>query len=85
VESATVDNAVNRLWGEVNGIGQNKLGQLLMEVRSELAEIEAARQPEMDCKIESEEKKLVVKTSTKIKDKGSSATLRRTAAVNTSN
>lgn len=36
VESATVDNAVNRLWGEVNGVGQNKLGTLLMEVRDEL-------------------------------------------------
>lgn len=38
VESATVDNAVNRLWGEVNGVGQNKLGVLLMEVRELLAE-----------------------------------------------
>jgi ribA/ribD-fused uncharacterized protein len=37
VESATVDNAVNRLWGEVRGIGKNKLGELLMEVRAELA------------------------------------------------
>lgn len=37
VESATVDNAVNRLWGEVNGVGQNKLGVLLMEVRAELS------------------------------------------------
>ncbi|SOF00940.1 conserved hypothetical protein, ribA/ribD-fused [Burkholderia sp. OK233] len=36
IETATVDNAVNRLWGEVNGKGQNKLGQLLMEVRTEL-------------------------------------------------
>jgi len=36
VESATVDNAVNRLWGEVNGKGKNKLGELLMEVRAEL-------------------------------------------------
>ncbi len=36
VESATVDSAVNRLWGEVNGVGQNKLGQLLMEVRTGL-------------------------------------------------
>ena len=36
IESATVDNAVNRLWGEVNGVGQNKLGVLLMEVRAEL-------------------------------------------------
>lgn len=37
VESATIDNAVNRLWGEVNGVGKNKLGELLMEVRNELA------------------------------------------------
>lgn len=36
VESATVDNPVNRLWGEVNGVGQNMLGTLLMEVRDEL-------------------------------------------------
>lgn len=36
VEIATVDNAVNRLWGEVNGKGQNKLGVLLMEVREEI-------------------------------------------------
>lgn len=36
VEVATVDNAVNRLWGEVNGKGENKLGVLLMEVRSEI-------------------------------------------------
>lgn len=36
VESATMDSPVNRLWGEVNGVGQNKLGQLLMEVRVEL-------------------------------------------------
>lgn len=37
VESATVNNAVNRLWGEVGGVGENKLGELLMEVRTELA------------------------------------------------
>lgn len=36
IESATVDSPVNRLWGEVNGVGQNRLGQLLMEVRDEL-------------------------------------------------
>ena len=41
VESATVDNAVNRLWGEVNGVGQNKLGVLLMEVRAELLAAQA--------------------------------------------
>jgi ribA/ribD-fused uncharacterized protein len=36
IESATVDNEVNRLWGEVNGVGRNMLGILLMEVRGEL-------------------------------------------------
>ena len=36
VESATVDNAVNRLWGEVDGVGRNMLGVLLMEVRDEM-------------------------------------------------
>lgn len=36
VEAATVDNAVNRLWGEVKGTGKNMLGTLLMEVRSEI-------------------------------------------------
>ncbi|MBH3388005.1 NADAR family protein [Pseudomonas putida] len=39
VESATVDNEVNRTWGEVNGKGKNMLGVLLMEVRSELRAI----------------------------------------------
>ena len=36
VESATVDNEVNRLWGEVNGQGRNMLGELLMELRASL-------------------------------------------------
>jgi ribA/ribD-fused uncharacterized protein len=36
VESATVDNEVNRLWGEVNGEGRNMLGVLLMELREQL-------------------------------------------------
>jgi ribA/ribD-fused uncharacterized protein len=36
VESATVDNPVNRFWGEVNGVGKNTLGRLLMEVRVQL-------------------------------------------------
>lgn len=36
VESATVDNEVNRLWGEVNGVGRNMLGTLLMNLRTEL-------------------------------------------------
>ncbi|MHC2303386.1 NADAR family protein [Rhizobium mongolense] len=38
VECATVDNDVNRLWGEVNGIGKNMLGVLLMELRARLRE-----------------------------------------------
>ena len=37
VEAGTVDNAVNRLWGEVNGKGKNILGALLMELREQLA------------------------------------------------
>jgi len=40
VESATVDNEVNRLWGEVNGKGRNMLGELLMELRAELRQKE---------------------------------------------
>ncbi len=36
VEGATVDNEVNRLWGEVNGVGRNMLGVMLMELRAEL-------------------------------------------------
>lgn len=34
VETATTDNAVNRLWGEVNGKGKNMLGVMLMETRA---------------------------------------------------
>ena len=37
VESSVVNNAVNRLWGEVNGKGDNMLGTMLMELRAELA------------------------------------------------
>lgn len=36
VECGTVNNAVNRLWGEVNGKGKNMLGEMLMDLRSEL-------------------------------------------------
>jgi len=43
VESATVDNAVNRLWGEVNGQGQNMLGILLMETREKLIAAKAKK------------------------------------------
>ena len=37
VEVGTVNNAVNRLWGEVKGVGRNMLGVMLMELRDELA------------------------------------------------
>ncbi|KRC19184.1 hypothetical protein ASE31_06045 [Acidovorax sp. Root217] len=37
VEAGTVNNAVNRLWGEVEGKGQNMLGVMLMELRAEYA------------------------------------------------
>lgn len=36
VETATVDNEVNRRWGEVNGKGENWLGLILCEVRDVL-------------------------------------------------
>lgn len=36
IETATVDNPVNRLWGEVNGVGENMLGRMLMELRAKL-------------------------------------------------
>lgn len=45
VESATVDNEVNRLWGEVNGVGKNMLGVLLMELRERLREDSAEWTP----------------------------------------
>ena len=38
IETATTDNDVNRLWGEVNGVGQNMLGIMLMELRAKLAQ-----------------------------------------------
>jgi ribA/ribD-fused uncharacterized protein len=37
VEAGTVNNAINRLWGEVNGAGQNMLGVMLMELRTEFS------------------------------------------------
>ena len=43
VEAGTVNNAVNRLWGEVNGNGQNMLGMMLMELRGELVAKEKGR------------------------------------------
>lgn len=37
VEAGTVNNAVNRLWGEVDGKGENMLGVMLMELRLEFS------------------------------------------------
>ncbi|MDH4990688.1 NADAR family protein [Aquamicrobium lusatiense] len=45
IETATTDNEVNRLWGEVNGVGQNMLGVLLMELREELKQVRAGWSP----------------------------------------
>ncbi len=45
VEFATVDNPVNRLWGEVNGVGKNMLGILLMELRTQLGVPVKSRAP----------------------------------------
>lgn len=42
VEAGTVNNAVNRLWGEVDGKGENMLGVMLMEVRADLAKPKAS-------------------------------------------
>src|SRR3546814_579161 len=48
VEAATVDNEVNRLWGEVSGSGRNMLGVLLMELRARLRrETEEAGSPSL--------------------------------------
>jgi len=53
VEVATVDNAVNRLWGEVNGVGKNMLGVLLMELREELR----AERSKLEAKIQTPQNK----------------------------
>lgn len=42
IEAGTVNNAVNRLWGEVNGVGQNMLGVMLMELRDEMVKMSFA-------------------------------------------
>ena len=45
VEAGTVNNAVNRLWGEVNGKGENTLGVMLMELRAAYAKQISAHKP----------------------------------------
>lgn len=43
VEVGTVSNSVNRLWGEVDGKGQNMLGVMLMELRAKFAKANSKR------------------------------------------
>ena len=45
IESATVDNEVNRLWGEVSGVGRNMLGVMLMELREAITSETASELP----------------------------------------
>lgn len=59
VESAKTNNAVNRLWGEVNGQGKNMLGVLLMELREELRAESSSGQS----KVRTKSKTQVQKTS----------------------
>jgi len=46
VEAGRTDNPVNREWGEVNGKGMNRLGNLLMELREELRQQRCMSNPE---------------------------------------
>lgn len=56
VEAATVDNPVNRLWGEVEGRGgRNMLGTMLMEVRERLAANEHRGHARWDADIQAAE------------------------------
>jgi ribA/ribD-fused uncharacterized protein len=45
VEWASVDSAVNRFWGEVNGVGRNMLGVLLMQTRAALRTLPQPPEP----------------------------------------
>lgn len=47
VECGQEDNAVNRRWGEVDGVGENLLGRMLMKVRAEIGGVPFA-DPELD-------------------------------------
>ena len=62
VEVGTTDNAVNRLWGEVNGKGQNMLGVMLMELRNELR-MRAAAEEATQSKKQPKKKSSVKKTT----------------------
>lgn len=58
VESATVDNPVNRLWGEVNGKGKNMLGQMLMELRTQLRQEKSTGASQKPRKVRSSKERL---------------------------
>lgn len=58
VESATVDNPVNRLWGEVNGKGKNMLGQMLMELRTQLRQEKSTSALQKPRKVRSSKERL---------------------------
>jgi ribA/ribD-fused uncharacterized protein len=46
IECGSVNNSVNRFWGEVDGHGKNMLGVLLMEIRQEILwSMEKAQKP----------------------------------------
>lgn len=65
VEAGTVNNAVNRLWGEVNGKGENTLGVMLMELRTEYAKHRPARVPAKKKTAASKKTSTVLKTASK--------------------
>ena len=54
VEAATVDNVVNRLWGQVNGVGKNVLGVLLMDLRTELSTSSQSQRPRSKMRVPAE-------------------------------
>jgi ribA/ribD-fused uncharacterized protein len=64
VEAGTVNNAVNRLWGEVDGKGENMLGVMLMELRAAY-EAEASRKPVTPVPAAPRTRKKVANISTK--------------------
>jgi hypothetical protein len=63
VEVGTVNNAVNRLWGEVDGKGENMLGVMLMELRT--AYEDEACVAEMSVPTATSARKKAAKTPTK--------------------
>ena len=64
VEVGTVNNAVNRLWGEVDGKGENMLGVMLMELRAAYEE-DAARMAVASEPAAPRARKKMAKTTTK--------------------